>query len=292
MKRGTPDHPKTEMLAELLGVCVAQAVGHMEMLWHFAAKHSPAGDIGRWPDSMIAKRAGWNGDPQQFVGALEAAKGAGRHGWIEKHRSHRLVLHDWHEHAEESVKKWLANHDEKFWNGIKPFARRVQKQISEVANDSRHDLDTVANDSRNDLDEVEIVSSQPSLAKPSQAKPGLARPKEKSSLRERKPARITLSDSDFLDALKSNPAYCHVDLTAELGKMDAWLAVNPGRQKTHRFVVNWLNRIGRPLGPSTSGGVHQPTHAAEKTTAASRRMFDRAAAEESELERQKREACA
>jgi hypothetical protein len=25
--------------------------------------------------------------------------------------------------------------------------------------------------------------------------------------------------------------------------MDAWIATNPGRRKTRRFVVAWLNRI-------------------------------------------------
>ena len=29
--------------------------------------------------------------------------------------------------------------------------------------------------------------------------------------------------------------------------MDAWLLAHKGRKKTRRFVVNWLNKIEKPL---------------------------------------------
>jgi hypothetical protein len=37
--------------------------------------------------------------------------------------------------------------------------------------------------------------------------------------------------------------YPDTDVESELLKMDAWIATNPGRRKTRRFVVAWLNRI-------------------------------------------------
>lgn len=51
-----------------------------------------------------------------------------------------------------------------------------------------------------------------------------------------------LSDEDFLKSLKTNPAYAGADIDQELLKMDAWILARPGRTKTRRFVVNWLNR--------------------------------------------------
>ena len=51
----------------------------------------------------------------------------------------------------------------------------------------------------------------------------------------------------FIESLKTNPAYDHINLDAELGKMDAWLSLHKGRQKTKRFVLNWLNKIEKPL---------------------------------------------
>lgn len=56
-----------------------------------------------------------------------------------------------------------------------------------------------------------------------------------------------LTAQDFLESLKANPAYEGIDLRREFGKMDAWLAAHPGRKKTRRFVVNWLNKAERPL---------------------------------------------
>ena len=50
----------------------------------------------------------------------------------------------------------------------------------------------------------------------------------------------------------------------ELARMDGWLSTpaGKGRQKTRRFIVNWLNRIDVPLSqggpiltPKTQGNV-------------------------------------
>jgi len=51
----------------------------------------------------------------------------------------------------------------------------------------------------------------------------------------------------FIESLKLNPAFRHINMEIELGKMDAWLSTRPGKQKTPRFVVAWLNRIPAPL---------------------------------------------
>jgi len=55
-------------------------------------------------------------------------------------------------------------------------------------------------------------------------------------------------DEDFISSLKTNPAYKGIDIDCELGKMDAWLSTHPGRKKTRRFIVNWLNKIDKPIG--------------------------------------------
>lgn len=69
-------------------------------------------------------------------------------------------------------------------------------------------------------------------------------------LREEKkrktPLRAT-DDETWLTALKANPAYSHLSIDTELAKMDAWLSTRPGRQKTRKFIVNWLNKVEKPL---------------------------------------------
>lgn len=63
---------------------------------------------------------------------------------------------------------------------------------------------------------------------------------------------LHLSDQDFILSLKTNPAYKHLDIDRELGKMDAWLSAHPGRQKTRRFIVGWLNKADKPIGTQQS----------------------------------------
>ena len=55
------------------------------------------------------------------------------------------------------------------------------------------------------------------------------------------------TDKEFIETLKANSSYKHINIYIELGKMDAWLSVHKGRQKTRRFIINWLNKIDAPV---------------------------------------------
>lgn len=102
MKRGTPDHPKTIDLARRLGCSRPTAVGVLECLWHWSARYAPRGDIGRFGDEAIAAGVYWDGDAVQLVTALRESR------WLDVSAQHRYLIHDWHEHADEAVKKFLA----------------------------------------------------------------------------------------------------------------------------------------------------------------------------------------
>jgi len=65
--------------------------------------------------------------------------------------------------------------------------------------------------------------------------------------RAAKSRSASLTDDQFLEGLKVNPTYKGIDIDRELGKMDAWLSTKPGRVKSRRFIVNWLNKIERPV---------------------------------------------
>lgn len=62
-----------------------------------------------------------------------------------------------------------------------------------------------------------------------------------------KPSSRHLAEKEFMEALEANPAYKHINFESEFAKMDAWLLAKPGRKKTRRFVVNWLNGVEQPL---------------------------------------------
>ena len=43
--------------------------------------------------------------------------------------------------------------------------------------------------------------------------------------------------------------YPTIDVDEELRKMDSWIALHPGRRKTRKFIVGWLNRCQTELAP-------------------------------------------
>jgi len=88
----------------------------------------------------------------------------------------------------------------------------------------------------------QLPSKSPAIAKHSVEK----KRKEKDKEKRKNPPK--LSDFDFLKNLKTDPIYNHINIDFELLKMDKWLLANPGRQKTRRFIVNWLNKIEKPIG--------------------------------------------
>jgi hypothetical protein len=114
MKRGSPDHWKMRELAMLMKVPARYALpwanGVMERLWHYTAKYHPQGDVGKAPNWAIAEACGCApGSANELVDALVDAK------WLDLDKTHRLIVHDWHEHADESVRKTLKNRNLSFF---------------------------------------------------------------------------------------------------------------------------------------------------------------------------------
>lgn len=97
MKRGTPDHPKTRLLAARLKLTRYQVVGVLESLWHFTAQYAKRGDIGKWSDETIASAIEWEGDPAELIAALVSAR------FLDADTTYRLLVHDWESHADQTV---------------------------------------------------------------------------------------------------------------------------------------------------------------------------------------------
>jgi len=68
-------------------------------------------------------------------------------------------------------------------------------------------------------------------------------------IREDKSKVIASAPLTFIEKLKINPTYKHINFEHEVGKMNAWLALprNKGRKLTDRFMLNWLNKIDAPI---------------------------------------------
>jgi len=89
-------------LMRLLSTTRRDAVGLLELLWEYTCDFAPRGNIGRWPNEDIAQAVEWQANPDELIIALTDA------GWLDKSDDHRLVVHDWHDHAPEYIKKRLS----------------------------------------------------------------------------------------------------------------------------------------------------------------------------------------
>ena len=95
-------------LARALNINRGWAVGLLESLWHWTSKFAPQGDIGKHEDIDIAEGCFWDRDPEELIEALVKT------GWVDQCPHSRLVIHDWHDHADEAVTKRLSRNGLQF----------------------------------------------------------------------------------------------------------------------------------------------------------------------------------
>jgi hypothetical protein len=168
MKRGTPRHPKTTGLMRALGCSYQEAIGVLELLWHFTAEFAPAGDIGRWTNAQIAEGIQWSGDADRLVEALVSVR------WLEEAVPDRLRVHDWYSHADEIVHHGLARAGRRFVTGEVPRLERFPKY--QRLRLLEHYFGKRSASAR------QALGKRICLAKPSLAKPSLTKPEEDLSL--------------------------------------------------------------------------------------------------------------
>lgn len=93
MKREGLRHPKTLDLMSRLSINRREAIGLLDMLWDWAIDYAPSGDVGKWSNGVIAGALEWLGDAESLVAALVGCK------WLDENEQHRLIIHDWPDHA-------------------------------------------------------------------------------------------------------------------------------------------------------------------------------------------------
>ena len=180
MKRGTPDHPKTLHLAELLGIERWGAIGILESLWHWTAKYAPDGAVGRWSARALSVGILWPGDAQILVDALITAQ------WLDKHAKFGYVVHDWSEHCDEYVHIQLARKGLKFCDGSMPRITRLSK-------DERASIEQAHRKRTKSAGNAQEKRSQSALPSPPLPSPSLVRAKARSA-RASSPLRDELTE--------------------------------------------------------------------------------------------------
>src|SRR5687767_688515 len=96
--RAVPDHPKFADLKSRIKRGKSDTLGALEALWHFTGRFTPQGNVGKYTDSAIEAWLEWSGEPGSLVKALVESR------WLDEHPVHRLVVHDWHEHADDATR--------------------------------------------------------------------------------------------------------------------------------------------------------------------------------------------
>lgn len=108
----------------------AMAIGTLELLWHFTAEFAPQGDIGKYTDARIESGVDWSGRKGTLVPALITS------GWCDACDLHRVVVHDWHDHADEATKKKLVRAGLTFLSVTEKVSRQRQKMSAPEADNS------------------------------------------------------------------------------------------------------------------------------------------------------------
>lgn len=124
MKREAFDHPKMRKLARRLDLPLFAARGIAESLWHVTARYAPQGDIGRFEDEDIADQIGWNGEAEPLIEALVSV------GFLDRCECRRLIVHDWHQHADNGVRQRLSRQGLAFV-GVEPEQQAPEAEAVE-----------------------------------------------------------------------------------------------------------------------------------------------------------------
>jgi hypothetical protein len=153
MKQGTPSNPKTKALARRLQIPIPYAVGLLDMLWEFTRTYARAGDVGRFSDSELADAMGWpmERNVSELIDALVSTPG--QRGFLDRSETHRLIVHDWSEHADRAVHQWLLVRHETFADGWQPFARTPKRRARKSADDDTPGFQFGSEESDPSLDE-------------------------------------------------------------------------------------------------------------------------------------------
>jgi hypothetical protein len=116
-KRGTLDHQKTFQLAAALGIPECYALGVLDAIWEWVSKYRHNGDVTGVSPSFVARAIHYPGDGDDLFRILIDVR------FIDKLPDGRLLIHDWPEHSENSVHKYLKDHGETFADGTLPYNR-------------------------------------------------------------------------------------------------------------------------------------------------------------------------
>ena len=229
-KRGVIDHPKFARLKSRLGLSKYAALGVLEALWQMAGRYTPQGNIGKYDDADIEAWLEWDGKPGELVAALIEC------GWLNVNKAHRLIIHDWHDHIDNTTSTALKR------SGLKPVT--CPNNVSTV---SQHHGDMLTPPEPEPEPEPEPITPLTPLAGGEQPEAGLAT--ISNPVPEPYEWWLDYDSSSFerllVEAVRGSPCYrSGVFLESDFGELARYVA---GFAPDPITVENEIGRIGEWL---------------------------------------------
>lgn len=229
--RAVPDHPKFADLKMQLGKPRYIVLGCLEAIWHFTGRFCPQGNIGKYSDQAIEAWAEWDGEPGAMVAAMVKSR------WIDAHNTHRMVVHDWAEHADKATKNALKRSGLRFC-----VEKRVRTKGKPVRTCTYKNPDS---GNLYGLPEPEPVP-EPVPDTKACAEVNSAPALDRSGTPLRLPTLTGEWPVSAVDCMAWAQAYPAVEVDLEMLRMREWLLSNPRNRKTaqgmRKFITNWLSR--------------------------------------------------
>lgn len=250
-KAGTLSHLKTKKLKRKLNLRDFEALGIVEALWYHAAASADDGAIGRWTNEEIALAIEWEDDPDKLVEALVDS------GFLDHHPTHRLVVHDWHDHAPSYVQKWVNKRVERGKPGfasldvetpndaVRPDATSVtMSQGVDESGDSQRQRnpcpDLSQNVAINQGKSIHVHSGQD--AKACAETDDVGSPPAAAILVFECDGNSKTWELTHEKMSEWQEAYPSLDVAAECRKAWQWLRDNPTKRKTASGMASFLGR--------------------------------------------------
>jgi hypothetical protein len=221
-------HWKTERLISDVG---PEGVVALLRLWGNAQIRRRFTGLNLTP-KRLALEARWSGDEKRLWDAFTDADGP----WLDQNEDGTFSLHGFEEHQHQVIKLWENGKK----GGRPPKGEDSKTETPTPTLPLTHPLPLPLTLYANHMDSISKPNGNHMV---SDTGPETTSPKHSEEPKVSGPAssRKHLPDEVFLAELKRH--YPDIDFEAELRKMDAWLMTKPGKKKTRRFVVNWLNRV-------------------------------------------------
>jgi hypothetical protein len=228
MNHDCPGNAKFGALQAALNLERYEVVGILESLWILVKTSLPQGDIGKYTNERIAASIGWRKPADELVNQLVIT------GWLDEHPEHRLVVHDWGQHAPQYIRRRLERKGLRFANEDCEMASHDYSQLDMTS----HDYPKLVMASKGNETKRNITKHNKDSRQLPVAEDGVL--KEKKS----KPKATQEESSEFVEAWNAVAATCGLPTSrADLG--DKRREMLHARLKDSYYREHWKEALGK-----------------------------------------------